>query len=79
MNTGLGLQPPQRKMNLNNRIEDRLYDEQFDIEFEILHKLDHLIGASWDSNTLKKEIESLMEQHSKIRNELYEYQEKQKQ
>ena len=54
--------------------ESELYDEQFDIEWELYSKLDHLIGASWDSNTLKAEIEELMKQLDKVKGELWNIQ-----
>ena len=55
---------------MEDKRSDALYDEQFDLEWELYGKLRTLIDASWDSNTLKHQIESLLIQYEKVRNEI---------
>jgi len=53
--------------------ESALYDQYFDIEYELYMKLHTLIDASWDSNTLKLQIQKLLIEYDKIRCELDSY------
>jgi len=55
---------------------DNLLDEQFEIEHKILDDLKTLIDASWDSNTVKLKLESLMKEQDKIYEELIKLDEK---
>lgn len=57
---------------MTEKQEDQLYDELGDLEMEILPKLNTLINAEWDSNTLKTQIESLMKQYNTVMYELGE-------
>ena len=52
--------------------EEQLYNEKFDVEHDIFQKLEHLIGASWDSNTLKSEIGLLLKQLNEIEFNIHE-------
>ena len=52
--------------------EDQLCDSKFDLEHEIFEKLDHLIGAKWDSNTLKFDLTKLVTEHDKVSGDLYD-------
>ncbi|CAD6368458.1 conserved hypothetical protein [metagenome] len=47
-----------------------LIDEQNSIQWKIISKLILLINSKWDSSELKNEIESLVENHTKITKEL---------
>ena len=47
-----------------------LMDEMAEIEYGLITKLDNLINAEWDSNTLKIKIQELMKQRSCIEEEL---------
>lgn len=58
-------------ITMDKKHEDALMDEQFEIEFEIILKLTTLIDAKWDSNTVKIEIEKLVEDFHRIGRELY--------
>jgi len=55
---------------------DNLLDEQFEIEHKILDDLKTLINASWDSNTVKLRLESLMKEQDQIYEELTKFDEK---
>jgi hypothetical protein len=52
--------------------EKQLYDDMYEIDIEILNKVTVLIAASWDSNTLKSEIETLMKSYDKVNDEINE-------
>lgn len=52
--------------------EDRLFDEKMETEHELFKKLDALIQAKWDSDTLKLEIEKLHENHEQLESELFD-------
>ena len=54
--------------------EGKLYDEQFDIEYEVFKRLEYLIGAKWDSDTLKLELQQLVLERDKLLCELYKVQ-----
>lgn len=56
--------------------ESALYDETFDIEWELYSKLRTLVDASWDSNTVKLQVEELLNQYEKAKHELHIYQDK---
>jgi len=47
-----------------------LIDEQNSIQWKIISKLISLINSKWNSSELKIEIESLVENHTKITKEL---------
>ena len=47
-----------------------LIDEQSNIQWSLVAKLSSLITSKWDSEELQKELESLVEKHSKITKEL---------
>jgi len=47
-----------------------LIDEQSNIQWSVVAKLSSLITSKWDSEELQKELESLVEKHSKITKEL---------
>ncbi len=55
---------------VENKQEEALYNEKFDIEWDIFTKLDALIEAEWDSNTLKQRIVALLKQLHDIHHEL---------
>jgi hypothetical protein len=57
-------------MSKNSKKEEELLDESFAIEAEIIEKLHFLVGASWDSNTLKAEIENLLKAYERVSEEL---------
>ncbi len=50
--------------------EEALEKESYDTEREILERIQILIAAKWDSDTIKSEIESLMMQYEKLFEEL---------
>lgn len=56
--------------------EKALVFEKFDLQHEIITKLFVLVDASWDSNTVKSQIEKLLKDYDKIAHELFLYQEK---
>lgn len=56
---------------------NRLMDENYEIEVEIFAKLETLIDAKWDANTLKMEIEKLVKQRNKVWQEIFELDDKQ--
>ena len=45
-------------------------DEQNNLQWSIVAKLSSLINSKWDSVELQKELEILVEKHSKITKEL---------
>ena len=47
-----------------------LIDEQNNLQWSIVSKLSSLITLKWDSNKLQNELETLVENHSKITKEL---------
>ncbi|MDX1595580.1 MAG: hypothetical protein R3327_01425 [Nitrosopumilaceae archaeon] len=47
-----------------------LIEKQNKLQWDILQKLSFLINKNWDSVDLKKELESLMDDHKKISSEL---------
>ena len=47
-----------------------LIDEQNNLQWSIVSKLSSLITSKWDSNKLQNELETLVENHSKITKEL---------
>ncbi len=47
-----------------------LIDEQSNLQWSIVAKLSSLISSKWNSEELQKELESLVEKHSKITKEL---------
>lgn len=49
-----------------------LIDEQNKIQWNIIKNLSLLINSNWNSQTIQKELESLLSQHSKISKELNE-------
>ena len=49
---------------------NQIMDEKFDIEYDIFERLNALIMAKWDSNTLKLEIEKLNKQRQDMWNEM---------
>lgn len=51
--------------------EDQLFNEKFDVEWEIINKIETLIDASWDSNTLKQQIETLVKQLDNLWGEIH--------
>ena len=57
----------------DERTEDQLFNEKFDVEWELWGKLHTLIDASWDSNTLKRQIEELLKQYDKLEEELHAF------
>jgi len=57
-------------MSKNSKKEEELLDESFAIEAEIIDKLHFLVGAKWDSNTLKIELETLLKTYEQISEEL---------
>ena len=52
--------------------EEEIYDELMDTQEKLLEAVAVLIDASWDSNTLKLKIESLMKDRTILETELYE-------
>ena len=56
---------------------DQLMDENYEMEVEIFDKLETLIDAKWDANTLKLEIEKLVRQRNKVWEEIFELDDKQ--
>ncbi len=51
--------------------EEEIFDELMDSEQKIFEAVNILIDASWDSNTLKLKIESLMKERVTLEEELY--------
>jgi len=51
--------------------ESDLMNKQIEIEFELFVNVKRLIDAKWDSNTLKRSTEELMEQRREIEKELF--------
>ena len=47
-----------------------LIDEQNNLHWKIVEKITHLIKENWNSEELKKELESIVENHAKITKEL---------
>ena len=47
-----------------------LIDEQNNLQWSIVAKLSSLITSKWDSTKLQNELETLVENHSKITKEL---------
>ncbi len=47
-----------------------LIDEQNNLHWKIVEKITYLIKENWNSEELKKELESLVENHSNITKEL---------
>ena len=47
-----------------------LIDEQNNLQWSIVAKLSSLINSKWDSTKLQNELETLVENHSKITKEL---------
>ncbi|MBT6468996.1 MAG: hypothetical protein HOK63_05035 [Thaumarchaeota archaeon] len=47
-----------------------LIDEQNDLQWSLVAKLSSLIASKWNSEELQKELETLVEKHSKITKEL---------
>ncbi len=58
--------------------EDHLMDELADLEFDIMTDVNYLISAKWDSPTMKNEIEKMNKQRTKIWDEVFLLQEKEK-
>ena len=52
--------------------EEEIFDDLMDSQDKILEAVGFLIEASWDSNTLKLKIESLMKERTTLQKELYE-------
>ena len=52
--------------------EEEIFDDLMDSQDKILEAVGFLIEASWDSNTLKLKIESLMKERAILQKELYE-------
>ena len=48
---------------------DAIYDKLNDLRFDATDKLDDLINVKWDSPSLKKEIEELMDKGFKLHEE----------
>lgn len=47
-----------------------LVNDQNNLHWNIIEKISHLIKEKWDSEELRKDLESLIEKHSKITTEL---------
>jgi len=47
-----------------------LIDKQNNIQWKIITKLNLLVQSNWNSSQLRLELESLIEEHSKITKEL---------
>ena len=47
-----------------------LVDDQNNLHWNIIEKISYLINENWDSEKLRKDLESLIEKHSKITKEL---------
>jgi len=47
-----------------------LIDKQNNIQWKIITKLNLLIQSKWNSSQLRQDLESLIEEHSKISKEL---------
>jgi len=47
-----------------------LIDEQNNLQWSLVAKLSSLIASKWNSEELQKELETLVEKHSKITKEL---------
>jgi len=60
---------------MNEKI-DNLMKESIDVQWEIMYKLKTLIEASWDSDTLKIKLESLLKDFDKLNEELNEVESK---
>lgn len=58
------------EMNKKNKPVEALFDESVFIEQKVLNKLLALIEARWDSDTLKKEIQKLMQENEGVMKEL---------
>ena len=50
--------------------EDSLYGEVTDLHYDLFYKVNNLMGAKWDSPTLKKEIGELIHQGFKLMDEI---------
>ena len=52
--------------------EEEIFDDLMDSQEKILETVGVLIEASWDSDTVKLKIESLMKERAILQKELYE-------
>ena len=52
--------------------EEVVFDDLIDCELEILDVVGVLMESSWDSDTLKLKIGSLMKERKRLQKELYE-------
>jgi hypothetical protein len=48
----------------------KLIDDQNNLQWNIVAKLSSLVNLKWDSSELQQELETLVENHSKITKEL---------
>lgn len=48
---------------------DKIYEELNDLRFDVTDRLDDLINVKWDSPTLQKEIEVMMDKTYKLHEE----------
>ena len=54
---------------------DQLYEEKIQKQYELFAKLDTLIKAEWDSNTLKIRIEKLAKERDRLEEEINDLEE----
>ena len=54
-----------------NKQESKLFDELMAVEQELLDCVDNLISVKWNSNTIKLEIQELMNRRNQLQRELF--------
>ena len=54
-----------------NKQESELFDELMAVEQELLDCVDNLISVKWNSNTIKLEIQELMNHRNQLQRELF--------
>jgi len=54
-----------------NKQESELFDELMAVEQELLDCVDNLISVKWNSNTIKLEIQELMNRRNQLQKELF--------
>jgi len=57
-------------MTFNSKQEEQLYTDLDDIQCSIVWKLNILIEADWDSNTVKEKLRQLLKDNDRIINEI---------
>ena len=54
-----------------NKQESELFDELMAVEQELLDCVDNLISVKWNSNTIKLEIQELINRRNQLQRELF--------